>query len=60
MGTLPATCDPLSCARVNGAVRVMPVPETCAPAACAYVSGAVKVIEHFGDGPRLIIDFVDH
>ena len=30
-----ATCAPLACARVNAAVRVMPVPETCAPAACA-------------------------
>ena len=35
VGTLLATCAPLACARVNAAVRVMPVPETCAPAACA-------------------------
>ena len=45
VGTLPATCAPLSCARVNAVVRVMPVPETCAPAACASVSGAATVIE---------------
>ena len=41
---LPATGAPLACARVNAAVRVMPVPETCAPAACAKASGAATVI----------------
>ena len=44
VGTSLATCAPLACARVNAAVRVMPLPEICAPAACAKVSGAATVI----------------
>src|ERR1017187_7860394 len=44
VGTLLATCTPLACARVDAAVRVMPLPETCAPAACAKVSGTATVI----------------
>ena len=42
-GMLLATCVPLSCARVKGAVGVMPVPDTCVPAACADLSGAATV-----------------
>jgi hypothetical protein len=36
VGTLLATCAPLACARVNAAVRVMPL--------CAKVSGTATVI----------------
>ncbi len=62
VGTPLAICAPPACARVNAAVRVMPVPEICAPAACAKVSGAATVIRGAasaagggGDNRRLMI-----
>ena len=46
---LSDTCVPPACARVSGAVRVMPVPETCASASCAYVSGVATAIAGAGN-----------
>ena len=44
VGTPVATCAPLACACLRGALKVMPLPDTCTPAACVRVSAAVTVI----------------